>query len=179
VTATQFTLPRVAGDLSVGIAYNSLSRADGSSFVTSISSGWRLSTGSDVYLRREPTTLAVVFYGPNGTTGTYFPTGATTYQTPAGFKADLVKETTGWTLTDHGSGQVMVFGAGGNLTQLKDRNGNITTFSYNYASLTGIVTDQGTTGARTLTVTPVVAGDKAIAEISQGASGSLPARSAS
>jgi hypothetical protein len=40
-----------------------------------LSSGWRLSTGSDVYLRHEGITGAVTYYGENGLTGVFLPAG--------------------------------------------------------------------------------------------------------
>ena len=151
VSTPQFTLPRVAGDLSVGAVYNSISRLDTEgNFTTSLSSGWRLSTGSDVNLWRDPTTGAVVYSGPNGLTGSFWPvTGsADKYVAPAGFKMDLVGTTAaGWTLTDHASFEKQVFNPAGQLTVMRDRNGNETKFAYNGQSLTSITGDSGPTAA--------------------------------
>jgi RHS repeat-associated protein len=184
VSFPQLTLPRVAGDLSVGAVYNSTSRWNGGGgFATSLSSGWRLSTGSDVYLKREATTGAITYHGPNGLTGVFWPVaGTNTFRAPSGFTMDLTGDTTaGWSLYDHDSGDTRGFNAGGQLTTLKDRNGNATTFTYNGAALTSIVGEQGPTAARTLTVTTAGNGSKRITRISQSpAAGSgLEARSAS
>ncbi|WP_164699760.1 RHS repeat protein [Modestobacter sp. KNN46-3] len=166
VSTPQFTVPRVAGDLSVGAVYNSISRWK-SRFQTSLSSGWRLSTGSDVYLRHEGITGAVTYYGENGLTGVFLPAGGDTYTPPAGFKMDLAgNATAGWALTDHASFDKRVFNSGGQLTALTDRNGNSTTFAYDGAALTRIVGDSGPVDARTLQVT-TAAGGKQITRIQQ------------
>ncbi|MQA36026.1 RHS repeat-associated core domain-containing protein [Modestobacter roseus] len=168
VTTPQLTVPRVAGDLSVGAVYNSTSRA-GTRFDSSLSSGWRLSTGSDVYLRREGITGAITYYGENGLTGVFLFTGndTYTYTSPAGFKMTLTGNTsTGWTLTDHASADKRVFNTAGQLTALTDRNGNSTTFTYNGSALTKIVGDSGPVDARTLKVT-TTPGSKQITRIGQ------------
>lgn len=171
VQAAGIDLPRVSGGLGVGAVYNSLplaglgdSSAPGSQsafFTSPMAAGWRLSTGSGVYLRAEPRTGAVVFYGPGGATGAFFPNGATAYTAPPGFTMDLTKTASpaGWSLFDHDSAQTWLFDTSGLLTGLRDRNGNTTTFAYTYtpgayanSALTGITTDQGSTAARTLTV---------------------------
>ena len=184
VSFPQLTLPRVAGDLSVGAVYNSISRWNGGGgFATSLSSGWRLSTGSDVYLKREATTGVITYHGPNGLTGVFTPvSGTNKFTAPSGFTMDLTGDTTaGWSLYDHDSGDTRVFNAGGQLTTLKDRNSNATTFTYSGAALTSIVGDQGPAAARTLTVTTAGNGSKRITKISQGptAGSGLSARSAS
>jgi hypothetical protein len=52
VTGTQLTLRRINRDaLNLGLAYNGLTLAPGSRFSSSISPGWRFSTGSDVRLK--------------------------------------------------------------------------------------------------------------------------------
>ena len=162
--------------------YNSLSRAAGADFNGSLSDGWRLSIGSDVYLWQEPLTGAITYHGPNGTTGEFFANGAGSYESPPGFKMDLAAASGGgWTLWDHDSGQTSVFNANGQLTQLKDRNNNVTSFSYSGAALTSIVGDQGPTAARTLTVTTAGGGAKRITGIAQnpGYGSSLASRSVS
>ncbi|WP_299952993.1 RHS repeat-associated core domain-containing protein [uncultured Modestobacter sp.] len=166
VSTPQLTVPRVAGDLSVGSVYNSTSRA-GTRFSTSLSSGWRLSTGSDVYLRHEGITGAVTYYGDNGLTGVFLPAGGDTYSSPAGFKMTLTGNSrAGWTLTDHASADKRTFNAAGQLTALTDRNGNATTFTYNGAALTSIVGDSGPVTARTLKVS-TASGSKRITRIQQ------------
>src|SRR6185312_6245727 len=70
-----------------------------------VGSGWRLSTGSDVYLNNEPASGAVTYHGPNGTTGVFTPAGSGSYASPAGFTMDLAATPGGWTLWDHDSGQ--------------------------------------------------------------------------
>ncbi|WP_091933612.1 RHS repeat-associated core domain-containing protein, partial [Blastococcus sp. DSM 46786] len=175
------TLPRVAGDLSVGAVYNSLSQwRGGDGFQTSLSSGWRLSTGSDVYLSREATSGIITYYGPNGLTGVFQPAGGTAYTAPAGFKMDLTGDAAGgWSLTDHASRDVRAFNTAGQLTTLTDRNGNQTTFAYSGLALTEVVSDQGPAAARTLQVGTAGGGSKQITELTQtpAASSNLSNRS--
>jgi RHS repeat-associated protein len=167
VQAAGVTLPRVSSDLNVGAVYNSLpaaglgdSSVPGSQsafFNSTLALGWRLSTGAGEYLRVQPNTGVAVYYGPGGLTGAFFPDGATAYKSPPGFKMDLKKATGGgWELFDHDSGQTRLFNASGQLTTLRDRNSNDTTFTYDNSgstpALTTITTDQGPTSARTLDV---------------------------
>ncbi|MFL5910193.1 MAG: RHS repeat domain-containing protein [Gaiellaceae bacterium] len=80
--------------------------------------------------------------------------GSTTaYTSPVGFKADLVKTgTTGWTLTEHGTGKKSVFTGSGQLDYIDDRNGQRTDFTYNGANLIKVVSSWGSTNQRTVNV---------------------------
>ena len=170
ISVPQFTLPRVAGDLTVGAVYNSTSRWYNNDFPSSLADGWRLSTGSDVRLVRDydDPTGSVTFFGPNGLTGVFWPVaGTNTFTPPAGFKMDLTSNANGWALYDHGTGDVQDFNTRGQLTTLTDRNGNKTTFTYNGVALTGIVGDQGPADARKLTVTTAGNGSRQITKMSQ------------
>jgi RHS repeat-associated protein len=165
---------RTASPLDVGIVYNSVTRRAGAHFLNSVGSsgsGWRLSTARDVRLQSVPGAGAVVYHGPGGKTGTFTADGAGGYKTPAGFKMTLATVSGGgWTLTDHGSGEVSHFRANGLLTKLTDRSGNATTFTYNTAGgLTEIRTDRGGPGASTLTVTLGGATPRQITKLSQTA----------
>lgn len=156
VTSTQFSLPRRNGStLDVGLAYNSVTRTAAGSYddYTSIATGWRLSA-SDIRLVSLHDGYAVVYYGPNGLTGTFTADGSGGYTPPAGFKMDLAPVTGGgWTLYDHDSGDTRHFNSGGILTSLTDRNNNAVTYTYNGSGvLTSIASDVGGTGAKTLTV---------------------------
>jgi YD repeat-containing protein len=73
---------------------------------------------------------------------------------PDGFKMTLHGDATaGWTLTDHGSGQIRHFDPSGRLTAIEDRNDNQATFGYSSAgALTAITTDVGPAAPRTLEV---------------------------
>ncbi|TQN35374.1 YD repeat-containing protein, partial [Blastococcus colisei] len=157
VATTQLSLPRVAGSLDLGLAYNGLTLAPGSRFDSAISPGWRFSTGSDVRVK-ENSGARVTVYGPNGLTGTFFGQSgsSTAYTAPGTMKATLTARspggTDGWTLTQHDSGDVYWFGGDGRLTELRDRNGNTTTFTYAGGALTEIAADQGDVDARTVEV---------------------------
>ncbi|SMO84560.1 RHS repeat-associated core domain-containing protein [Geodermatophilus aquaeductus] len=175
VTSALFSLPRRSGaPLEVGLAYNSRTRNVGAQFPGSVgdaASGWRLSTGADVRLR-FPGDGSVVYHGPNGLTGTFTPESSG-FAAPAGFKSTLAAASGGgWTLTDHGSGEVRQFTTEGQLTKLTDRNGNASTFGYDAdGSLNQIRADQGSAGASTLTVATEGEGRGRITTITQTAGG--------
>ena len=102
--------------------------------------------GADVELSANPDG-SVTYVGPDGLTGLFvLKSGSTTtYTSPVGFRADLVKTgTIGWTLTEHGSGRKSVFTASGQLDYINDRNGQRTDFTYNGANLTQVVSSVGT-----------------------------------
>jgi RHS repeat-associated protein len=180
LSATAFSLPRrAAGDLPVGVAYNSVTRRVDGHFAGAVgpaTSGWRLSTGPDVRLKADAGYGSVVYFGDNGLTGTFLPkSGApTTYESPDGFKMDLAGDATnGWTLTDHTSGEIRSFDATGRLTDIADRSKipNKVTFGYDSnGALTEIVTDVGPSDPRTLTVFSTGSGAGRITEISQDGS---------
>jgi YD repeat-containing protein len=177
ITMSLFTLPRrAASPLEVGLAYNSVTRRAEAQFGGSVgrfSSGWRLSTGSDVRLEPVAGHGAVVYRGPNGLTGAFLPDGSGGFTSPAGFTMTLTAVSGGgWPLNDHGSGDTRHFDAAGRLTRLTDRAGNDSTFSYDTSgALTEITADVGGTGARTLTVATEGPGRGRITEISRTADG--------
>jgi RHS repeat-associated protein len=162
VSTTQLSLQRVAGSLDLGLAYNGLTLAPGSRFSSSISPGWRFSTGRDIKLKANAGG-SVTYYGANGLTGTFFlKSGSTTaYDSPKTVKGDLTKLASGggWDLVMHGSNDKYHFTSAGRFTTITDRNtlngnSNVTTFSYDTTgSLTQVQTDKGSPGASTVTVT--------------------------
>ena len=165
---------RTAGALDVGVAYNSVTRRPEAHFLNSVGasgSGWRLTAARDVRLHSVPGAGAVVYHGPGGQTGTFTADGEGGYKAPAGFKMTLATVSGGgWTLTDHGSGEVSHFAGNGLLTKMTDRSDNATTFTYNTAGgLTEIRTDRGGPGARTLTVTLGGTTSRQIAKLSRTA----------
>jgi RHS repeat-associated protein len=173
LTATVFTLPRrTTSAMSVGVAYNSVTRQGAAQFAGAVgaaSSGWRLSLGPDVRLEHEGGYGAVVYHGENGLTGTFLPDGAGEYTPPAGFKMTLTGDATaGWELTDHTSGEKRIFDAGGRLTAIGDRVGNQADFGYTAAgALEEISTDVGPVNARSLTVGTSGSGSGRISEFTQ------------
>jgi YD repeat-containing protein len=179
LSATAFSLPRRATDaLSVGVAYNSVTRLQAAHFAGSVgpaTSGWRLSTGPDVRLEHNAGSGWVVYHADNGLTGAFKPATGGGYEPPAGFKMDLAAVTGGgWTLTDHGSGEERRFDANGRLTGIADRSTNKNELTFGYdgnGALTGIVTDVGPEVAKTLSVTSTGSGTPRITEISQSPDG--------
>ncbi|MFL5912583.1 MAG: hypothetical protein ACJ768_18695, partial [Gaiellaceae bacterium] len=154
VTTTEISLRNVQDRVDIGVAYNS--RALGTRFEAGYpGAGWRMRVGADVELAANPDG-SVTYVGPDGLTGLFFlkAGSTTTYTAPVGFKADLVKTgTTGWTLTEHGSGKKSVFTASGQLDYVDDRNGQRTEFSYSGGgTLTQVVSSLGTANQRTVNV---------------------------
>jgi len=84
----------------------------------------------------------------------FSPNGAGGFVAPAQFRADLKTVAAGgWTLTQHTSGEVLTFTAGGRLSTDADRNGNTTTYTYNASGTpNGVVSTRGVTVARTLSI---------------------------
>ncbi len=149
------TLPGVTGDVGVALSYNS--SAFGSSVPSAVTggsgSGWGIS-GFDQRLVANADG-SVTYYGPAELTGV-FVAGATagSYVTPSQFRAKLTAVTGGgWTLGGHGSGSTLTFTAAGRLTSVKDRNANLTSFTYTSTGLpASVVSSRGAAAARTVTV---------------------------
>lgn len=173
VGVSALALPRrTGGSVDLGLAYNSVTRRSEAQFtgaVGSASSGWRLSTGPDVRLRKEGG--YVVYHADNGLTGTFTPRAgyAGQYVPPVGFKMDLSgSATAGWTLVDHNSGEERRFDGAGRLTSIEDRSNNAVTFTYAASgALATVSSDVGPAGARTVNVTSTGTGAGRITELSQ------------
>lgn len=119
--------------------------------------GWQMRLGEDTKLI-ENYDNSVLYLAPGGRQGEYTPpsSGATTYTSPARFKNDLVKTSSGWTITDHASNTKSVFNSAGRLTSMKDRNEQETKFEYNTTgdkNLKKITSTRGGSGARAVSVT--------------------------
>src|SRR5712691_9726297 len=143
VRSTDLVLPGMEGDVTLGAAYNS--RMIGSSIETgALGHGWRSRSGIDVRLIAN-SDGTVTFTGPDGVVGVFKPiTGSSNYTSPGVFKATLVKTSSGWSLTDHASGQVIAFKSSGHPGTITDRNGNVITVNYNSSSQqTKITSDWG------------------------------------
>ncbi|SDQ72892.1 RHS repeat domain-containing protein [Quadrisphaera sp. DSM 44207] len=145
------------GDVGLGMAYDSLSIGTGAPQDAATSAagyGWTQVVGWGVALFPQASG-AVIYQGPGGLTGTFTPvSGSTTaFTSPGGIKADLVKTTSGYTVSEHASNQVMTFTTAGVLSKIADRNGNATTVATSNGLPTSITSSRGATGARTATVT--------------------------
>src|SRR5258708_4152907 len=148
VRSTDLVLPGMEGDVTLGADYNS--RMIGSSTETgALGHGWRSRSGIDVRLIANSDST-VTFTGPDGVVGVFKPiTGTSNYTSPGVFKATLVKTSSGWNLTDHNSGQVTAFSSSGKPSTIKDRNGNVTTVSYDSSGQqTKITSDWGPSAIR-------------------------------
>src|SRR5260370_11031473 len=88
--------------------------------------GWRSRSGIDVQLIANSGDTAVTFAAPDGVVGTFTCSSGCTsagavYTSPGVFKASLVKTSSGWNLTDHGTGQVTAFHSSGHPSTITDR----------------------------------------------------------
>jgi RHS repeat-associated protein len=150
VRSTDLVLPGIEGNVTLGAAYNS--RMIGSSIETgAFGHGWRSRSGIDIRLIAN-SDGTVTFTAADGVVGVFKPitgTSPTQYTSPGVFKATLVKTSSGWKLTDHGTGQVTAFNSSGHPSTITDRNGNVTTVSYNSSGQqTKITSDWGPAAIR-------------------------------
>jgi hypothetical protein len=149
-----FTLPGVTADVPINLYYNSSVVGHGipSSVTGTSNSGWSI-TGFDQRLIAN-SDGSVTYLGPGGLTGVFAPDGAGGFTPPVQFRADLATVSGGgWKMTVHATGEVLIFSAGGRLSQDKDRNGNITAFNYSSGLPASVVSSRGANPqARTLTV---------------------------
>ena len=153
VRSTDLVLPGIEGNVVLGADYNS--RMIGSSTETgAFGHGWRSRSGIDVRLIANSGDTAVTSAAPDGVVGTFTcssgcTSAGTVYTSPGVFKATLVKTSSGWNLTDHGTGQVTAFNSSGHPSTITDRNGNVTTVSYNSSGQqTKITSDWGPSAIR-------------------------------
>lgn len=133
-----FTVPGGLGpDLTFSRSYNSLD--DGT---YAFGRGFGMDTGADVRLE-DRLNDGVIFSGPSGLRARFAPLTATTYSTPPGFDADLVKDATAgtWTYTEHKSQRKLSFNSSGRLTQDTDRNGRKVTYQYDTSQRLSTITD--------------------------------------
>jgi RHS repeat-associated protein len=146
------TLPGVTGDVPINLYYNSTAVGHGvpSSVTGTSNSGWSI-TGFDQQLIANADGT-ITYFGPGGLTGVFTPDGAGGFTPPVQFRADLTTVSTGWKMTMHGSGEVLLFNTSGRLDQDKDRNGNVTAFNYSGGLPLSVVSSRGSTAARTLNV---------------------------
>ncbi|RPE77904.1 RHS repeat-associated protein [Frondihabitans sp. PhB161] len=152
VSTQGLALPGVNSTIPLGQTYNSLGWQTGSNS-TAAAYNWSLGLASAGSLSLVGTN--VVYTGGDGVTWKFTPvSGSTTgaYTSPAGFKQDLVKGTgtTGYTLTDRTSRQVVTFNTDGVATSVADRNGNKTTLNDYAAGVPAtVVSTAGPSGSRT------------------------------
>jgi RHS repeat-associated protein len=166
---TDLTLPGVNGGLVVGEDYNSLLISAAQDLrLGGFGLGWRTRSGSDVQLFPQ-SDGSVLYAGPDGDTGVFTSSGSG-YSAPQEFRATLAKTSSGYTLTQHGSGEVTTFDSSGLPQTVKDRNGNTTTYTYSSGQLSKITSSAGASPANTATLTWGSAGF--ISSITQGSGSS-------
>jgi RHS repeat-associated protein len=146
VCSADLTLPGIAGNVTVGAAYNSLligSGAENGAF----GHGWRIRSGVDV--RLFPADDGTVTYlAADGVAGVFTPAGAG-YGASAEFKATLAHDGTGLKLIEHATGRTLWFTSAGLLDKTTDRDGNVTDVVYGSgAQQSRIVSDRGPTSVR-------------------------------
>ncbi|ROS58353.1 YD repeat-containing protein [Frigoribacterium sp. PhB160] len=149
LSTTALSLPGVNSTIPIGASYNSLGWQTGAT-TTSAANNWAYSLAGAGSLSLVGSNI--VYTGADGVTWQFVPVSgsATAYTSPAGFKQDLTKTgTTGYTLTDRTSRQVVTFDADGKATAVADRNGNSTSIGYASGQPTSVVSTAGPTAART------------------------------
>jgi YD repeat-containing protein len=144
------TLPGVASSVPVQVWFNSsvFGTSTPSAVTGSTGSGWGI-TGFDQRLVANSDS-SVTYFGVGGLSGVFTPSDATHYSAPMQFQAELLKTTTGRTLTDHASQTKLTFNSGGRLISSTDRNGNVTSFNYTAGLPKSIVSSRAVD--RTLTI---------------------------
>ncbi|MBP1781840.1 MULTISPECIES: RHS repeat-associated core domain-containing protein [Micromonospora] len=150
VNTTDLTLPGIAGNVTLGASFNSLMVGSDLS-VGAHGPGWRTRGGQDVKLYPADDG-SVTYAAADGVVGKFAWSGSA-YTTPGEFKAKLVKNGSGWKLTENDSGKELFFTSDGLLDKTEDRNDNVTDYSYNGGQLTKVVSDRGGQYARTATAT--------------------------
>ncbi len=128
VTVRGVTLPGVNQQVQLGAYYNSA--ASDKTPIPRLGKGWGVDDTADVRLAGNSDN-SVTYYAPSGLVGV-FPLhsgSTTTYDAPAGFKDNLVKTSSGWTLTDHVSAEQIKFDTSGVLVSRTDKNSNVTTIA--------------------------------------------------
>lgn len=149
VSVGAVSLPGVSSDASLGMVYNSRSSDAVSSYT---SPRWSMALAAAGTL--STTSKGVLFTSGDGYSALFTPvTGSTAaFMPPPGVKADLVKTSTGYTLTSRTTAEVQTFDADGKAVSVADRNGNKTTLTYNGNKPTKIVGTRASEAARTATV---------------------------
>lgn len=144
------SLPGVTGDTVIGLTGNSLSQER--SETSAAPQRFELTAGAAGSL--STVSGGVIYEGPDGYTAKFTQVaGSTTaFTAPAGVKSDLVKTSTGYTLTSRTTATVTTFDADGRTTSVADRNGNKTTYTYTGGVLSKVVGTRGTAEAKTATI---------------------------
>lgn len=180
VLTTDMTLPGVSKNIQLGLDYNSL--LTGSNSVATpgaAGDGWAMRLGQDTKL--VPGSGGTLLYqGPDGVQGVYTPSGTGgAYTSPAGFKNTLASVTGGgWTMTEHSSGEVATFTSAGQLSQIADRNGQLTKFVYfSNGQTRKILSSAGGSGASTAVFPYTYHGDVAVPGITQTGDNGIGTRS--
>ena len=166
VSVRGIALPDVNRQVVVGAFYNSA--AASASTIPRLGRGWGLDYTPDVRLVLNADS-SVTYHASGGLVGVFDPVaGSTTaYTAPAGFKSTLVKDASGWTLTEHNSQDALRFSTAGALTTITDRNGNATTVTQSGSATyknVDVLTSAGPTGARRAAVTTASSGTTTITQ---------------
>lgn len=166
VSVNALTLPGISGDTGIGATFNSLSQDSDTGLA---GARWTLDVVGAGVLTTAPT--GILYTAGDGYSALFTPvSGSTTaYTSPAGVKADLVKTSSGWTLTSRTTATVVIFNADGHPTSVTDRNQNNTAITWPVGTdrPTGVTSTRGSTAARTATLT-YDSSTGTIASISQG-----------
>lgn len=141
--------PGITGDTTIGLTGNSLSQERSETSATP--QRFQFTAGATGQL--ETISGGLLYTGPDGYSTKFSTiTGTSSYAPTAGTKADLVKTSTGYTMTWRESATVVTFNTDGQALSVADRNGNKTTYTYTNGVLSKVVGTRGVTAARTVTI---------------------------
>ncbi|MFF1571332.1 RHS repeat domain-containing protein [Leifsonia sp. NPDC058292] len=130
VSTDGIDLPGISGSVPIGATYNSMNSSTGSTS-TIYANSWSYGFGGAGSLS-SGLSGGVVYTAGDGGTWLFTPvSGSTTaFTAPAGLKADLVKNTSTYTLTQRDTRRVVTFDLNGNALSVADRNAAATTLCY-------------------------------------------------
>ncbi|MEU8115273.1 RHS repeat-associated core domain-containing protein [Micromonospora sp. NPDC048947] len=148
---TDLVLPGIKDNLVLGAAYNSL-LVGGDIEIGAFGRGWLSRSGADIKLIKADDN-SLTYVAADGVVGRFTVNG-NGYNTPNQFKGTMAKDGDGWKFTENEGGRELYFTSAGLLDRTEDRDNNVTDYTYTAAgSLTKVVSDRGSTGAKTVTVT--------------------------
>ena len=167
ISSTLLQLPGVAGQVPIGVAFNSRDTTGGSptGSLKGPGPGWTWGLAGAGSLSANGSTI-------NYTTadGAIWPftLSGSLYTSPAGLKAMLTKQSdTSWLLMFLESGTKIVFNANGDPTSVTDRNSNTVAISPWSGSTASVTSTAGPTAARTATLQWAASGSGGSTTVSQ------------
>lgn len=167
VSTDGLNLPGIAGSVPIGATYNSMATNTGATS-TIYANGWSYGFASAGSL--SAVTGGVVYTAGDGGTWLFTPVSGstTTFTSPAGLKADLVKGTSTYTLTQRDTRRAVTFDFNGNPLSVADRNASATSICYTVSPCNGVAGPY--TSSPLAIISPAGAGNAPTASLSYSSS---------